>query len=180
MWRSEHWKGHGRDLILFTIGTRRGVLINSVCAPLLFWLIWLRSVRLTLLAGSFARARTFIGPASLRDFVVHTIVTPLETILALWASRVAPYLARPTIDTGREWKRVVEAGLFEWKATKNEQNGREVTHHWRHAITPDETLREAGPGLGEDGAADASATAEGAAGLGVSTVSSIKGETSGG
>ena len=116
MCRDEHREGHGRDLILFTICTRSGVLIKWVCAPLLFWLTGFRSVRLTLLAGSFARARTFIGTASLRDFVVHAIVTPLETILALWACRVAPYLARPTIDTGEEWKSMVEAGLFKWKA----------------------------------------------------------------
>ncbi len=93
MCRDEYREGHGRDLILLIIGTRSSVLIEWVSTPLFLWLIGLRSVRLTLLAGTFARARTFIRPPSLRDFVVNAIVTPLETILALWASRVAPYLA---------------------------------------------------------------------------------------
>jgi hypothetical protein len=63
---------------------------------------------------------------------------------------------------------------------KDKENGRKVTHHWRQAITPDETLRAAGPGLGEDGAPDTSASPGGAAGLGGSTVSNTKGEASGG
>lgn len=76
---------------------------------------------------------------------------------------------------------MVEAGLFKWKAKpKTKQNSREITHHWRQAITPEETLR-AGPGLGDDEAPDASGSPRGAAGLGGSTVStSAKGEVRGG
>lgn len=72
--------------------------------------------------------------------------------------------------------------IYGWKrdflsGKRNRKTNREVTHHWRQAITPDETLRAAGPGLGEDDAPDASASPGGAAGLGGS---STKGEASGG
>lgn len=89
---TEHRYGHGGDLILAITWVCGGALVYWVSSPFFLWL-GIRSIRLTLLAGSFARARTFIWPPSLRHLVIYALITPLDAILTIRACRVATNLA---------------------------------------------------------------------------------------
>jgi hypothetical protein len=93
--------GHGRDLIwTITCVCDVAALVGWVCSPFFLWLR-IRSIRLTLLAGAFARARPLIWSPSLRHLVIYAFITALDAILTIRASRVAANLARPTKDTVR-------------------------------------------------------------------------------
>jgi hypothetical protein len=98
---TKHRHGHGRDLILtITCVCEVVALVGWVCSPFFLWL-WIRSIRLTFLAGTFARSRPLIWSPSFRYLVIYAFITPLDAVLTIRASRVAANLARPTKDTVR-------------------------------------------------------------------------------
>jgi hypothetical protein len=69
-----------------------GALVDWISTLLFLWLR-IRSIRLSFLAGAFARARPLIGPPSFGHFIIYAFVAPFDTVLAIWAGRVAANLA---------------------------------------------------------------------------------------
>lgn len=84
--------GNGGDPILIVTCMGGGTLVDWVSTLLFLWLR-IRSIRLSLLAGAFARARPLIGPPSFGHFIIYAFVAPFNTVLAIWAGRVAANLA---------------------------------------------------------------------------------------
>ena len=89
---TKHRHGHGGDLILIVTGMGGGALVDWISTLLFLWLR-IRSIRLSLLAGAFARARPLIRPPSFGHFIIYAFVAPFNTVLAIWAGRVAANLA---------------------------------------------------------------------------------------
>ena len=83
---SKHRYGHGRDLILIVSCVGGGGALVDRVSSSFFLRLGIRSIRLTLPAGAFARARPFVWPAPFGYFIIYAFVAPLDAILAVGPS----------------------------------------------------------------------------------------------
>jgi len=86
---SKHRYGHGRDLTLIvscvSVSSGGGALVDWVSSSF-FLRLRIRSIRMTLPAGAFARTRPLIWPTPFAYFIVHAFVAPPDAIQAVWPS----------------------------------------------------------------------------------------------